>query len=70
MFLLPASQEITTYLGAHEDKLKELELFCLEKARQNGDMMAAFKYIKQGPMKNGQEVFSIATETKTKNNKL
>ena len=41
----------------YEDRLRELGLFCLEKGRLQGDVIAAFQYLKGAYRKDGEGLF-------------
>ncbi|PKU39841.1 hypothetical protein llap_9851 [Limosa lapponica baueri] len=43
-----------------EDRLRELESFCLEKRRLWGDLIVAFPYLKGAYRKDGDKIFSRA----------
>ena len=53
-----------------EERLKELGMLSPEKRRQRGDTIALLKYLKGCPTEEGQELFSIIPECKTRNNGL
>ena len=53
---------------SYEDSLRELGLFSLEKRRLQGDLMAAFQYLKGAYRKAGEGLFTRACSDRTKGN--
>ncbi|KAK4830639.1 hypothetical protein QYF61_012482 [Mycteria americana] len=53
---------------SYEDKLRELGLLCLEKRRLQGNLIAAFQYLKGAYRKDGDKLFSRACCNRTKGN--
>ena len=51
-------------------RLEKLGMFSLEKRRFRGDMIALFKYLKGCHTEEGQDLFSIFPECRTRNNGL
>ncbi|KFQ73574.1 hypothetical protein N335_09187, partial [Phaethon lepturus] len=53
-----------------EDSLRELEMFSLEKRRLQGDLLAAFQYLRGAYKKDGDRLFSRACCDRTRGNGL
>ena len=53
---------------SYEDRLRELGLFNLEKRRLQGDLTAAFQYLKGAYRKGGENIFSRASCDRTRKN--
>jgi len=53
---------------SYEERLRQLRLFSLEKRRLQGDLIAAFQYLKGMYSKDGENVFSKACCDRTRSN--
>jgi len=53
---------------SYEEGLKELGLFSLEKRRLQGDLVAAFQYLKGAYRKDGENIFNRACCDRTRSN--
>ena len=53
---------------SYEDRLRELGLFSLEKRRPQGDLLAAFQYLKGAYRKAGEGLFTRACRDRTRGN--
>ncbi|GAB0181674.1 hypothetical protein GRJ2_000632700 [Grus japonensis] len=53
---------------SYEDRLRELELFSLEKRRLQGDLIAALQYLKGAYKKSGEGLFTRACRDRTRGN--
>jgi len=51
-----------------EDRLRELGLFILHKRRLQGDLVAAFQFLKEAYRKDGENLFSRACCNRTRSN--
>ena len=53
---------------SYEERLRELRLFDLEKRRLQGDLVAAFHYLKGAYRKDGENIYSRVCCDRTRNN--
>ena len=53
---------------SYEERLRELGMFSLEKRRLQGDLIAAFQYLKGACRKDGENIFIRACYNKTRTN--
>ena len=51
-----------------EDKLRELGLFSLEKRKLQGDLIAAFQYLKGAYKQEGSQIFERVDNSRTRGN--
>jgi len=53
---------------SYEDRLRELELFSLEKRRLQGHLQAVFQYLKWAYRKDGEGLFTCVCSDRTRGN--
>ncbi|KAF7252393.1 hypothetical protein EYD10_02111 [Varanus komodoensis] len=52
----------------YEERLRELSMFSLEKKRLRGDIISLYKYLKACHKEEGQDLFLLVPECRTRNN--
>ena len=52
----------------YEDRLRELDLFSLQKRRLWGDLIAAFQYLKGAYKQEGSQIFTRVDNSRTRGN--
>ena len=55
---------------SYEERLRELGLFSLEKRRHQGDLTAAFQYLKGAYKQEGERLFTRMESDRTRGNSL
>ena len=55
---------------SYEDRLRELGLFSLKKRRLWGDLIATFQYLKGAYKKDGEQLFALSDNDRTRGNGL
>ena len=53
---------------SYEDRLRELDLFSLEKKRLQGDLIAAFQYLKGAYKQEGNQLFERVDNCRMRGN--
>jgi len=53
---------------SYEDRLREVDLFILEKRKLQGDLIAAFQYSKRDYKQKGNQVFTWVDSDRTRGN--
>ena len=66
----PSGQPVLVLDLTYKDRLRELDLFSLEKKRLRGDLIAVFQYLKGAYKQEGNQLFSRVDNFRMRGNGL